>query len=286
MSRNNGPNTLHFQACGRPGGRTITAVNTLPLPRPQRRPGARLLRHARLAMAGLLACAGVSAGAQAPVVLTPGQALPEPLIKQIRQVAQDAAVTAWPAEQAAPRIEIEVGALNPRLKLAPCVQVDVFLPSHSRPAGRTRMGLRCTKGDQAWQVSVPIEIKLWVRALVARSALPLGTVLTAQHLTKAEVDVADTTQTAVFELPDALGRTLSRGLAAGEGLRVSDLKARVWFAAGDVVTATARGTNFAISVEGKAQGPGIEGRPARIRTEDGRVITGMAVGDHRMEIPL
>lgn len=221
-----------------------------------------------------------------PWVLTPGAPLPAPLIQQIQQVSQDAALTAWPADQGLPRIEVEVGALNPRLKLAPCQQLEAFLPSHSRPAGRTRIGLRCTKGEQTWQVFVPVQIKLWAPSLVARAALPLGTVLAEQHLTQAEVDVADNTQTAVGRLADAQGRTLARGLAAGEPLRQSDLKARVWFAAGDVVTATARGTNFAISVEGKAQGPGIEGRPVRMRTEDGRVLTGMAVGDHRIEIPL
>jgi flagellar basal body P-ring formation protein FlgA len=40
------------------------------------------------------------------------------------------------------RPEIEVGALDTRLRLAPCQQVEPYLPRGSRLWGRTRIGLR------------------------------------------------------------------------------------------------------------------------------------------------
>ena len=83
-----------------------------------------------------------------------------------------------------------LGRLDPRLKLAPCQQVLPYLPAGTRPLGHTRMGLRCVRGATAWNVSLPIAVKVWAPSLVASTALPAGTVLEARHLMSADVDLA------------------------------------------------------------------------------------------------
>jgi hypothetical protein len=45
------------------------------------------------------------------------------------------------------RMEVEVGALDRRLTLAPCAQVEPYLPAGSRLWGKTRVGLRCVQGS-------------------------------------------------------------------------------------------------------------------------------------------
>jgi len=41
------------------------------------------------------------------------------------------------------RMEVTVGALDSRLKLAPCAKVEPYLPPGTRLWGKTRLGLRC-----------------------------------------------------------------------------------------------------------------------------------------------
>jgi len=43
---------------------------------------------------------------------------------------------------------------------------------------------------------------------------------------------------------------------------------------------------FSVAGEGQALTPGVEGQAARVRTESGRVLTGMPAGEHRMDVSM
>ena len=182
------------------------------------------------------------------------------------------------------RIEIEVGALDSRLRLAPCERIEPYLPANARLWGRSRIGLRCTSGPTRWNVFLPVTVKAFAPALVATRALPAGTQLADGDLTQAEVDLAEDTSNALFQPGQALGRVLDRPLPAGRSLRQSHLKSRQWFAAGETVQVLAQGPGFRVAGEGQALTPGTEGQPVRIRTESGRILTAQAVGERRVEV--
>lgn len=186
----------------------------------------------------------------------------------------------------APRIEVEVGRLDPRLRLAPCEQVQPYVPDGMRMWGKSRIGLRCVQGPTRWNVYLPITVKVFGTALVATSGLTAGSVLSAADLTPAEIDLAEDSSPPVARPELAVGRTLSRMLRPGQGLRHSHLKARQWFAAGETVTVLAQGDGFSVASEAQALNPGIEGQPVRLRTESGRVVIGQPVGDRRVELSL
>ena len=57
-------------------------------------------------------------------------------------------------------------------------------------------------------------------------------------------------------------------------------------AAGDAVTLVARGPGFAVSSEGVAMTPGLEGQPTQVRLDNGRMVQGIAVGNRRVEVNL
>ena len=241
--------------------------------------GGRSIAVHGLAAAGLLGC--LAAGAQTAL-----PALPESLAAEVQGLARQAAGTVSGESAKPPRIEVVVGRLDPRLKLAPCQRIQPYLPAGARPLGQTRMGLRCIQGATPWNVSLPIVVRVWAPSLVAATVLPVGTLLEARHLVLAEVDLAERADPAINAANVALGRTLARGLAAGEALRQTDLKTRLWFNAGDTVRIVAVGPGYAISSEGQAMGPGLEGQSARVRTEGGHVVSGIAVGERRVELAL
>ena len=184
------------------------------------------------------------------------------------------------------RVEIEPGRLDPRLRLAPCQHIEPYLPPGARAWGRTRVGLRCMQGESPWNVYLPVTVKVFAPAWVTASALPAGSELKPEMLRQAEVDWAALPAPPVLDAARLVGRQLSRPLPAGAAVRHSDLKQRQWFAAGDTVQLVARGPGFSVTGEGQAMSPGMEGQPVRVRTENGRMLTGQPVGPNRVEVQL
>ncbi len=262
----------------------IAPPGELARPASARWPGT--VRVAMLAAIAALACADRLHAEPAPPGAATADAAREALGAEVRQLVEQAAKLAWPASAQPPRIEIVVGQLDPRLRLAPCQRIAPYLPAGSRPLGATRVGLRCVQGQTAWNVYLPITVKLLAPSLVANAALPAGTVLEARHLAEAEVDLAASASPAIGQLDLALGRTLGHGLAAGQALRRSDLKLRQWFNAGDTVRVVAAGEGFAISGQAQALDAGIEGQRVRARTESGQVVSGMATAANQLAIAL
>lgn len=184
------------------------------------------------------------------------------------------------------RVDVELGRLDPRLRLAPCQHVEPYLPAGYKPWGRTRIGLRCLEGAVRWNVFMPMTVKVYGVALVAATTLPAGTVLAATDVGEAEVDLAAENSPVVTDATQLVGRTLTRTIAAGEPLRQNLVRARQWFAAGETVQLIAQGPGFVVHGEGQALAAGVEGSAVRVRTESGRIVTGQATGQRRVEVPL
>lgn len=237
----------------------------------------------RVLMAALcLLCGLAHADPAAPAQAAPGT--PEPTLEQqVRQLAESG-TQAKPA--GVTRIDIQVGQLDPRLHLAPCQKVQPYLPAGARLWGKTRIGLRCVQGTTPWNVYMPVTVRIYGQALVATAPMAVGTTLTERDLVQGEVDLAEDTSMAVGDASLAVGRTLARALSPGQSLRQAHLKARQWFQAGETVKLVAFGPGFSVASDGEALSPGIEGQPARVRTESGRVLTGIPAGDHRVEVAL
>jgi flagella basal body P-ring formation protein FlgA len=184
------------------------------------------------------------------------------------------------------RVEVEVGQLDPRLKLASCQKIEPYLPNGTRLWGRSRIGLRCLEGATPWNVYLPITVRAWGPGLVATHAAAAASVLGPGDVAVGEVDLAAEHAPALTNPEQAIGRALARALKPGQSLRQSHIKARIWFMAGDTVRVLALGSGFRLETEGQALSNGTEGQSARVRVEGGRVVSGMPVGERRVELSL
>jgi len=238
---------------------------------------ARLVLPLVVALLGLFLLVTTPAEAQE----TAGSGLDAGLEQQVRQLALDGSQA---ATSGAPRVEVLVGQLDPRLRLAPCQRIEPYLPEGTRPWGKSRIGLRCTQGSVKWNVYLPIAVKVYGRALVAANAVSAGSVITAADVAQAEVDLAEDSSAPLVDAESVVGRTAARSLKAGQSLRAGYLKPRQYFAAGELVTVLAQGHGFSVASEGQALTNGIEGQLARVRTESGRVLTGQPTGERRLEL--
>jgi flagella basal body P-ring formation protein FlgA len=233
-------------------------------------------------MCALLLVVPAAARAQADGMATHATLPAQAMVDALAMARQAAQVLA----PAAARVDVVAGALDSRLQLAACTQVQAYLRPGMPAWGRTRVGLRCLQGATAWNVFVPVTVQVWAKAAVTTAALPAGARLDPGSLALTEVDWA-ATSTPPFAAAEALvGRVLTRPLPAGQAVRNSDLQPRQWFALGDRVRVDARGDGFSISAEGQALTPGLEGQTARVRTDSGRVLTGRPVAERQLEVKL
>ena len=203
-----------------------------------------------------------------------------------QQVREFALASSHAGAAGAPRIEVSVGQLDTRLRLAPCTRVEPYLPEGMRLWGKARIGLRCTQGPTRWNVYLPITVKAFGPGLVVSAGVAGGSVLSTADLTQAEVDLAESPSVALTDMRLAVGRTLAQTLKPGQSLRQSHLKPRQWFVAGETVTVLAQGPGFSVEGEAQALSNGIEGQLVRVKTESGRVLTGQAVGERRVQFGL
>ncbi len=202
---------------------------------------------------------------------------------RVPQVSDEVAL---PGSNGKPRVEVVLGRLDPRLKLAPCDKVRTYMPDGVRLWGKSRVGMRCEQGAVRWNVSWPVTVKVWAPAVVAVVPLKPGTLISVADLRLAEVDLAETHSPAVLRVEDVVGRSVMRQIEPGQSLRQDDVRMRRWFAAGEPVQVLVKGPGFQASTDGMALSHGDEGQCAKVRVESGRVLCGQPVGQRRVEVTL
>lgn len=190
------------------------------------------------------------------------------------------------ANNVTPRVQVEIGAIDSRLRLAPCSRIEPYLPSGLKLGGASRIGLRCMEGPTAWRITLPVQVQVLGRGLVALNGIQAGALLSAQDVAMGDIDLVAETSAPLRDAQALEGRIAARSLTAGQSIRQSHLKPRQWFAAGDMVRVLAAGEGYAVAGQGQALTPGIEGQPAKVRTEAGRIVSGTAVAERQLSLDL
>lgn len=240
----------------------------------------RALQAVTLALAagllGLAAADGVRAqGAPVPVA---GNALPSDLGAMTQQWLDD--TLAREGAGGLPlRMEVSVGTLDPRLRLAPCSRVEPYLPPGARLWGRSRLGLRCVQGPTAWNVFLPVTVKAYGPAWVLTRSVAPGTVLSAEDAMEAEVDWAADVSPVAAKPELWVGHVAARALVPGQALRQSMVRPPQIFKVGAQVRVIAQGPGFAIAAMGQAMAAGAVGQTIRVRMDNGKVISGIVAED-------
>jgi flagella basal body P-ring formation protein FlgA len=220
------------------------------------------------------------AGAQA-------QSRPEPDYPALAlQWARTTAAASVAGSSPALRTEVSVGALDSRLRLAPCGNVEPYLPVGVRLWGKTRVGLRCVDGMAHWNVTVPATVRVLGSAWVVRAQIGAGEVLRETDAVAAEVDWAEETSPVLAERAAWVGQIATRAMGTGQTLRQGLVKPAQVFQAGAQVKVVAQGAGFEVSADAQALSAGIVGQPARVRMDNGRIATGVVLDTRTVKIEL
>lgn len=191
-----------------------------------------------------------------------------------------------PAGVAPLRMEVAVGELDSRLKLAPCARVEPYVPVGTRLWGKTRLGLRCLEGSAKWNVFLPVTIRAFGAAWVIRGNVAPGAVLTEEDAIEAEVDWAEDRNPIIANPAQWVGQVAVRALTTGQALRQGMTRAAQVFQAGAQVRVVAQGAGFQISSDGLALSAGVVGQPARVKMDNGRVMSGVVLDNRTVRLEI
>jgi flagella basal body P-ring formation protein FlgA len=233
------------------------------------------------ALLAVLGCVCLQLPAQAQAVAGEAQL---PALAQ-RWLDQTLATQAARAEPPL-RLQASVGALDGRLRLAACARVEAYLPAGSRLWGQTRVGLRCLEGASRWNVTLPVTVKATGVAWVLRRDVAPGAALQPDDVMQAEVDwTAEASP--VLAGPQAWqGQVATRALNMGQTLRQNMVRAAQVFQAGAPVRVLAGDGGFQISAQGQAVSPGVVGQLARVRMDNGRVLSALVLDARTVRLEL
>ena len=227
----------------------------------------------------LMSPIGVQAQAQAT------DANPE-FLNTTQRWLDDAVAAVATSEPGSLRMEVAVGALDSRLKLAPCAKVEPYLPPGTRLWGKTRLGLRCVEGTSRWNVFLPVTISAFGPAWVVKGSVASGVVLTESDAMEAEVDWAAEASPIMGKPSQWVGQVTSRALSTGQALRQGMIRPAQAFQAGTQVRVVAQGVGFQITGDGQAVSAGVVGQPARVRMSNGRIMSGVVLDNRTVLLAL
>jgi flagella basal body P-ring formation protein FlgA len=181
------------------------------------------------------------------------------------------------------RVEVSIGTPDSRLTLAPCANMQPFIPTGARLWGRTTLGVRCV-GGPTWQVFLPANIRVFGQAPVASRALNAGDSLTDADVRYDEVELSRFPMGALADMTHMADKQLARPVPAGQPLLRDQFRARQVVTQGDDVKLVYTGPGFAVSTQARALSGATEGQSVRVVTDSGKTLSGTARPGRIVEI--
>lgn len=176
-----------------------------------------------------------------------------------------------------------VGSIDPQNNLQPCPALDAFLPPGARPWGRTTVGVRCLV-EGGWSLYVPVTVKVMGEYLVSARPLAQGQLVAADDVARQNGDLAELPAGILTDPVQAVGKTVSMGVASGRPLRSDMLRQPLFVQQGQSVKVLSRGAGFQVATDGRALNNAASGQVAQVRTANGQTVSGIARSNGIVEV--
>lgn len=209
-----------------------------------------------------------SANAQAPV---------ENIAQIQSQVAQF--LTDEYTKAQAVKVEVKVGNLDNRLRLARCDQsLSLSLKDPANSGGNVNVQVEC-KGASSWTILVPALAKVYRSVAVAGRILQRGDMVSASDLTTDIKDVSELRLGFVLTAEAIVGKEVKYTVNKGDTFRNSALDAALVIKRGDTVSMEASAGEISVKTNGTAVTDGRMGQQIRVKNnQSARIINAKVVG--------
>ena len=181
------------------------------------------------------------------------------------------------------KVTVHVGAVDPRLSLAPCPAPEAFLMPGARAWGKTTVGVRCA-APTPWQVYIQANVSVLGNYIAAAAPLAPGQAIEEGQLAVMQGELTTLPAGVATDKAQVVGRTSNLSISAGMPVRVDLLKSKPVVLMGQPVKLVSRGNGFSVSAEGKAAANAGEGQVVQVRTANGQQISGIAKAGGLVEV--
>lgn len=175
-------------------------------------------------------------------------------------------------------VQVEVGRLDPRLRLAACTTpLSVYLPPGAHVPGNTSVGVRCD-GVIPWALFVPASVRQKFVVVTAAQTLTRGKLLAPADLRVESRYLMSLPTGALGDPAMAVGRVVTRQLATGSLVTEGALREERAVRRGQSVTLSLVAGSLVIRVAGTALKDGALGDRITVRnTTSNRVVEGVII---------
>lgn len=179
--------------------------------------------------------------------------------ESIRETARAYAEQLANQQGSSQKINIEVGSLDKRLKLAKCSQpLQAFESPNTKNVGRTTIGVRCN-GDKPWKLYVSVNIQILKNVVTLKQPVTRNSILTNADLAIRELDIASLHRGYFTSLNAVTGKHVKNAMRSGTILSPSHLKNPKAIKKGALVTIMAQVGGIQVRMKGKAMKSGALG---------------------------
>ena len=167
---------------------------------------------------------------------------------------------------------VTLGRIDPRLRLTRCSRKpEAYMPINSRLAGYTTVGIRCS-GKTPWNIYLQAHIRVFRDIAVARTALVRGAVIQSRHFQLVTREVSGNPALYLTDRQNIIGKIVTRPMAAGQPLLVSNLAAARLIRRGQKVVILAKIEGLHVKMQGIALQDGSRGSTIKVRNQSSRRI--------------
>lgn len=195
-------------------------------------------------------------------------------------VEQDSSSTAY-------RTAIDVGRLDPRLRLSKCAS-----PLQSRHLNENRRGANTTVvvscvGDKPWTVYVPVKVSRSVLVAVLQTPVGRSQTIQKEHIKFIDYDVSRLSNGFYNTAEAIIGRQARRNLIAGAVITPNDLLASRLISRGQRVTIITSNSAFSVRMPGKALADAAKGEIVKVENlSSRRTVEGIAINSSTVQITM
>lgn len=182
-------------------------------------------------------------------------------------------------------VEAEVATTDERLSPSQC-PAPLFSNSEQRKAwGRTLLKVQCM-GTSVAPFFVYVDFRIWSPVLVVKEQIQRGEAIGADQVEYRTMNLAELKQGWLTDVNDLDNKTAVRPLWPGTTLNHEALKGKALIQFGDTVKIMVQGPGFQIAGSGMAMERAEKGDVVKIKTTQGKVLHGVAVGEMLVEVTL
>jgi flagella basal body P-ring formation protein FlgA len=185
------------------------------------------------------------------------------------------------------KVKISLNELNEKIIISNCGLASWQLPAGSVLRGKVSLLARCKNGGETTLHYQPVDIRLLATVPVATRALRFNEQVDGDAIRLEERDVTQTPLTDVLERPESVaGQQTRRSIAQGTVLRRDMFEPLPLIRAGDSIKVVIAGDGFRLSTEAVALQAGQPGQQIRVKTAQGKVLTGAVSAQQIVELKL